>query len=115
MQWWTTDDLCPNIVRRLRKRTRPFVSIVSPDGGLDHISVKQLHDVSDQAAWFLSRNLERDEEKFFYMGPNDIRYLIWTLGAMKAAKCVSTSIDPFGTRAIDRMADHAVIIRIHGC
>ncbi|KAI3320299.1 acetyl-CoA synthetase-like protein [Xylariaceae sp. AK1471] len=76
MQWWITDDLCPNIVRRLRERTRPFVSIVSPDGRLEHISVKDLHDASDRAAWFLFRNLKKDEERFFYMGPNDIRYLV---------------------------------------
>ncbi|KAI8635594.1 acetyl-CoA synthetase-like protein [Xylariaceae sp. FL1651] len=85
---WATDDLCPNIIRRLRTRTRPFVSVVSPDGQLEHLSVEDLHNASNRAAWFLSQSLEEDEEKCFYMGPNDVRYLIWILGAMKAGKCV---------------------------
>ncbi|KAI0518085.1 hypothetical protein F5B22DRAFT_645335 [Xylaria bambusicola] len=86
--YWTTDDLLPNIIRRLRDRTRPFVSVVAPDGRLEHISVQDVHNASNRAAWFLRRSLARDDEKFLYMGPNDIRYLIWILGAMKAGKCV---------------------------
>ncbi|GAW26226.1 putative nrps-like enzyme [Rosellinia necatrix] len=86
---WATDHLLPNIVQRLRKRTRPFVSVVAPDRELEHISVDDLHHASNRAAWFLHRNLERDEERFLYMGPSDIRYLIWTLASMKAGKCVS--------------------------
>ncbi|KAJ2985393.1 hypothetical protein NUW58_g5554 [Xylaria curta] len=85
---WTTDDLLPNILRRLRRRTRPFVSVVTPDGGLEHLSVEDVHNASNRAAWFLHRNLQRDEERCFYMGPNDVRYLIWILGAMKSGKCV---------------------------
>ncbi|KAI1310704.1 hypothetical protein F5Y03DRAFT_345330 [Xylaria venustula] len=85
--YWTTDDLLPNFIQKLRKRTRPFVSVVTPDGGLEHISIQDVHNASNRAAWFLRRNLAGDEEKFLYMGPNDIRYLIWVLGAMKAGKC----------------------------
>ncbi|KAI1346217.1 hypothetical protein F5Y01DRAFT_298319 [Xylaria sp. FL0043] len=85
--YWTTDELFPNYLRRIRTRTRPFVSVVSPDGELQHISVEDVHNASNRAAWFLHRNLGSDEEKFLYMGPNDIRYLIWILGAMKAGKC----------------------------
>ncbi|KAI1122652.1 hypothetical protein F5Y10DRAFT_253719 [Nemania abortiva] len=85
---WTTDDLLPNLIQKLRKRTRPFASVVTPEGELEHISFDDIHNVSNRAAWFLHRTLERDEEKFFYMGPNDIRYLIWVLGAMKSGKCV---------------------------
>ena len=88
--YWTTDDLLPNIIRRLRQRTRPFASVVAPDGVLEHISLQDLHNASNRAAWFLRRNLGRNEEKFLYMGPNDIRYSIWILGAMKSGKCVST-------------------------
>ncbi|TRX95534.1 hypothetical protein FHL15_003492 [Xylaria flabelliformis] len=85
---WATDDLLPNIILGLRTRTRPFVSVVTPDGELEHLSVDDLHNASNRAAWFLHHNLEKDDEKFFYMGPNDIRYLIWILGAMKVGKCV---------------------------
>ncbi|KAI1758278.1 hypothetical protein F4782DRAFT_544611 [Xylaria castorea] len=85
---WVTENLLPNIIQRLRKRTRPFVSVVTPDGGLEHLSLEDLHNASNRAAWFLHRNLEKDNERFFYMGPNDIRYLIWILGAMKSGKCV---------------------------
>ncbi|KAI0186670.1 hypothetical protein EV127DRAFT_167651 [Xylaria flabelliformis] len=85
---WATDDLLPNIILRLRTRTRPFVSVVTPDGELEHLSVDDLHNASNRAAWFLHHNLEKDDENFFYMGPNDIRYLIWILGAMKVGKCV---------------------------
>ncbi|KAI8946458.1 hypothetical protein F4801DRAFT_564632 [Xylaria longipes] len=84
---WETDDLLPNVIQRLRKRTRPFVSVVTPDGGLEHLSIEDLHNASNRAAWFLHRNLEKDDERFFYMGHNDIRYLIWILGAMKSGKC----------------------------
>ncbi|KAI0429337.1 hypothetical protein F5Y09DRAFT_331905 [Xylaria sp. FL1042] len=85
--YWTTDELLPNYLQRIRTRTRPFVSVVAPDGDLQHISVEELLNASNRAAWFLHRNLGRDEEKFLYMGSNDIRYLIWIVGAMKAGKC----------------------------
>ncbi|KAI0908240.1 hypothetical protein F4823DRAFT_599854 [Ustulina deusta] len=85
--YWTTNDLLPNLIQRLRKRTKPFVSVVTPDGGLDHISIEDLHNASNRAAWILHRSLERDEERFLYMGPSDIRYLVWILGAMKSGKC----------------------------
>lgn len=88
MQWWTTDDLCPNILQRQRGRTRPLVSIVSPQGDIEHLSVQDVLDASDRAAWFLTHHMQEDEERFLYMGPNDVRYFIWILGAMKAAKCV---------------------------
>ncbi|KAI0483838.1 hypothetical protein F4859DRAFT_529172 [Xylaria cf. heliscus] len=85
---WATDDLLPNVIQRLRERTRPFVSVVTPDGGLEHLFVEDIHNASNRAAWFLHRNMEKDEDKLFYMGPSDIRYLIWILGAMKVGKCV---------------------------
>lgn len=87
---FTTDDLLPNIIQRFRKRTRPLVSIASPDGGLEHLSFDDVHNASNRAAWFLDQSLERDDEIFFYMGPNDVRYLIWILGAMRLGKCVSS-------------------------
>ncbi|KAI0400282.1 hypothetical protein F4802DRAFT_502869 [Xylaria palmicola] len=85
---WTTDDLLPNVIRKRRASKRPLVSVVSPDGGLEHVSFEDLHNASNRAARFLHHNLGKDEERFFYMGPSDIRYLIWILGAMKLGRCV---------------------------
>ncbi|KAI1118275.1 hypothetical protein F5Y14DRAFT_258240 [Nemania sp. NC0429] len=85
---WATEDLLPNLVQRFRKRARPLVSVVSPDGGLDHLSFEDVHNASNRAAWFLHRSLERDDERFLYMGPSDARYLIWLLAAMRLGKCV---------------------------
>jgi acyl-coenzyme A synthetase/AMP-(fatty) acid ligase len=85
---WTTGDLVPNLIRGLRNRKRPFASVVCPDGGLEHISVEDIHHASNRAAWFLHRNLNIEDKRFYYMGPSDIRYLIWTIAAMKTRKCV---------------------------
>ncbi|KAI1173535.1 hypothetical protein F4777DRAFT_557650 [Nemania sp. FL0916] len=84
---WTTDDLLPNLIQKLRNRARPLITVVTPDGGLEHLSVEEVHNAANRAAWFLHGRLESTDEKFFYMGPNDARYLIWVLGAMKLGKC----------------------------
>lgn len=98
---WATDDLLPNLIQRFRKRARPLASVVSPDGGLEHLSFEDVHNASNRAAWFLHRTLEKDDEIFFYMGPNDVRYLIWILGAMKSGKCVSSSVCSLTQRLTD--------------
>ncbi|KAI1633994.1 hypothetical protein F4809DRAFT_652207 [Biscogniauxia mediterranea] len=82
-----TEALYPNAIRRQLSRTRPFATIVSVDGTCQDLSYAQLENVTNRAAWFLDRYLPQDE-KVFYMGPNDIRYLIWVLAAMKTGKCV---------------------------
>lgn len=84
----TTENLWPNAIRSRVSRVKPFATVVSPDGQLEHISFFDLENASNRAAWFLDQNCA-DNDVFFYMGPSDIRYLIWTLAAMKTGKCVS--------------------------
>lgn len=86
----SSEHLIPNLIRRLSARERPFASIVNVEGRGEHqnLTFLDLDNASNRAAWFIDCNL-KDEEKFLYMGPSDIRYLIWTLAAMKTRKCVS--------------------------
>ncbi|KAI1504530.1 hypothetical protein F5X99DRAFT_371308 [Biscogniauxia marginata] len=82
-----TEALYPNAIRRQLSRTRPFATIVSVDGKCQDLSFAELDNVTNRAAWFLDEHLQQDE-KVLYMGPSDIRYLIWVLAAMKTGKCV---------------------------
>ncbi|KAI5919523.1 hypothetical protein F4810DRAFT_724576 [Camillea tinctor] len=82
-----TEALYPNAIRRQLSRTRPFATIVSVDGTCEDVTYTQLENVTNRAAWFLDKHLPH-EEKVLYMGPSDIRYLIWVLAAMKTGKCV---------------------------
>ncbi|KAI0598280.1 hypothetical protein F4775DRAFT_556107 [Biscogniauxia sp. FL1348] len=82
-----TEALYPNAIRRQLSRTRPFATIVSVDGACQDLSYADLENVTNRAAWFLDKHLPQ-EENILYMGPNDIRYLIWVLAAMKTGKCV---------------------------
>ncbi|KAI1136522.1 hypothetical protein F5Y05DRAFT_420244 [Hypoxylon sp. FL0543] len=82
----TTPNLVPNIIRRQLHRKKPFATIVGIDGVVQDISFFDLENASNRASWFLVENVE--DENVFYMGPNDIRYLIWVLAAMKTGKCV---------------------------
>jgi len=96
----TTEDLIPNRIRRLSAREQPVATIVRVDSDGDgdgagdgagqsrNLTFRDLENLSNKAAWFLDKNIQ--EEKFLYMGPSDIRYLIWVLAAMKTRKCVST-------------------------
>ena len=89
MSWTTERGLLPNIVKERRSQTEPFLVISGPKGVVEEVTFAQLDNASNRAAWFLSKNLDKDEDKFFYMGRMDVRYPIWALGAMKAGKCVS--------------------------
>ncbi|KAI5917478.1 hypothetical protein F4810DRAFT_717670 [Camillea tinctor] len=82
----TTERLCPNVLKQQLSRARLFATVVGVDGHCQHLTFKDIENVSNRAAWFLAQNLQSD--KFFYMGPNDIRYFVWVLGAMKTSKCV---------------------------
>jgi acyl-coenzyme A synthetase/AMP-(fatty) acid ligase len=85
---WTTEDLFPNVIRRMSARAKPYARVVSPDGTLEDITFANLDNASNRAAWFLDRMLDKDEETVYYMGRSDIRYVVWVLAAMKAGKCV---------------------------
>ncbi|KAI1500716.1 hypothetical protein F5X99DRAFT_229647 [Biscogniauxia marginata] len=83
----TTESLLPNVIRRRQHRARPFATVVSIDGGVQHLSFSDLENASNRASWFLDEKIV-DDKVFLYMGPNDIRYFIWVIAAMKTGKCV---------------------------
>ncbi|KUI69090.1 Linear gramicidin synthase subunit D [Cytospora mali] len=88
MSWTTERGLLPNIIKQRRSQTEPFFRFVSPEEGVvEALTFTDIDNASNRAAWFLSKNLAHDEEKFFYMGRMDIRYFVWILAAMKAGKC----------------------------
>ncbi|KAI1384255.1 uncharacterized protein F4822DRAFT_64821 [Hypoxylon trugodes] len=82
----TTENLLPNIIRRQKSRTRPFASIVGVEGVIRNVTFSDLENASNRAAWYLHKNIADDQ--VLYMGPNDIRYLIWVIAAVKTRKCV---------------------------
>ncbi|KAI0425723.1 hypothetical protein F5Y09DRAFT_320969 [Xylaria sp. FL1042] len=83
----TTERLIPNVVNQLSAQKRRYATIVNGDGDYRHLTFHDLDNASSRAAWFIDQNL-KGQDKFLYMGPNDIRYLIWVLAAMKTHKCV---------------------------
>ena len=86
----TTEKLVPNVIRQQQHRVRPYASIVGLDGIVQSISFFTLENASNSAAWFLAEKVKDDE--LYYMGPNDIRYLIWVIAAMKTGKCVRSNL-----------------------
>lgn len=87
----TTERLIPNVVKRLAAQNQHYATIVDADGKQQHLSYQDLDNASSRAAWFINQNLQ-GQDKFFYMGPNDIRYVVWVLAAMKTRKCVSCAV-----------------------
>lgn len=83
----TTDNLLPNVIRRHQYRARRYATIVGIDGAQQDVSFSDLGNSSNRAAWFLAEKVA--DENVFYMEPNDIRYLIWVIAAIKTGKCVS--------------------------
>lgn len=87
----TTDNLLPNAIRRRQRRARPYAVVVGTEkSGRQNVSFSDLENSSNRAAWLLAERVAG--EKVLYMGPNDIRYLIWVIAAAKTGKCVSNSI-----------------------
>ncbi|KAI1488349.1 hypothetical protein F5X96DRAFT_646066 [Biscogniauxia mediterranea] len=82
----TTEYLVPNILRRQQHRSKPYATIISTEGVQRHIKYSDIENASNRASWFLAEKVADD--KVFYMGSNDIRYLIWIIAAMKTGKCV---------------------------
>lgn len=107
--WWTTEKgLLPNFIKRERlNQTEPFFVVANPEGVVLELSYADVDNAANRAAWFLSKNLAQEEEKFFYMGRMDLRYYIWALGAMKAGKCVCSI-----RRSQDQQAANNIIL---GC
>jgi acyl-coenzyme A synthetase/AMP-(fatty) acid ligase len=89
MVFASTENLYPNVIRRKRDCDRPLSASVSSDGTCQRFTFADVERASNRAAWLLSQKLGRDDLRFVYIGPSDIRYLIWVLAAMKIGKCVS--------------------------
>lgn len=89
--WWTTErGLLPNLIRREKiQETTPFIVLANPEGIVYEFTYADIENASNRAAWLLEKATTPDEEKVFYMGRMDLRYLIWAIAAMKAGKCVS--------------------------
>ncbi|RYO98173.1 hypothetical protein DL766_005198 [Monosporascus sp. MC13-8B] len=75
-----------NILRDRQSRQRPVFAIVDSNGERREFSFADVERASNRAAWFLHRE---QFDKFAYMGPNDIRYTLWALAAMKTGKCIT--------------------------
>ena len=83
-----TENLLPNVVKRRQSYGKPYLISANDVGPVRQLTFATLENASNRAAHHLQDRL-RNHDRFIYMGPNDERYLIWVLGAMKAEKCVS--------------------------
>lgn len=92
-----TKRLLPHIVDE-RARTgydRPFALYPRskvPGNGFREVSYAQLANAVNRAAWWLEVAITRFEEKenpVAYLGPNDLRYIIFVLATMKTGRKVS--------------------------
>ncbi|KAI0466999.1 acetyl-CoA synthetase-like protein [Xylaria cf. heliscus] len=81
----TTEYLLPNAIRRQCGKSKPYATIVGIHGVLQAVSYADLENFSNRASWILEKI---PSDKVLYMGPNDIRYVIWLVAAMKTGKCV---------------------------
>jgi acyl-coenzyme A synthetase/AMP-(fatty) acid ligase len=90
MSLQSTEHLWPNAIRSRVAETRPYARVVNVNGQVQDVTFADLENASNRAARFLVQNCPHDT--FVYMGPSDLRYMIWAVGAMKAGKCVSVSV-----------------------
>ncbi|RYO89870.1 hypothetical protein DL766_010401 [Monosporascus sp. MC13-8B] len=81
----STENLWPNAIRSRVSNTRPYATVVNVNGQCQDVTFSDLENASNRAAWFLDQNCPDDT--FIYMGPSDLRYIIWVLAAMKTGKC----------------------------
>lgn len=89
--------LLPHIVDSLAK-TKPHqihaeypVSSLSYDDGYRQITYSDLANAVNGVAWWLHKTLGPGKfEKLAYIGPNDLRYPVLVLGAVKAGYVVSS-------------------------
>ncbi|KAI1376525.1 acetyl-CoA synthetase-like protein [Hypoxylon crocopeplum] len=81
-------ELIPHVVKRRINQKRPLIKIGHPDRDPIEITFAVLDNAVNRAAWFLTKNLAKDEEKFVWMSKSDARYIIWAIAAMKTGKVV---------------------------
>jgi thioester reductase-like protein len=86
------NELLPNIVDHLSREASEAlyaeypVSPLSYDKGYRRITYRDFANAINGAAWWLSETLgpSRDHEVLTYVGPNDLRYTVLVLAAVKA-------------------------------
>jgi acyl-CoA synthetase (AMP-forming)/AMP-acid ligase II len=89
--------LLPHIVdeRARSGYVRPFALYPRskvPGQGFREVSYAQLANAVNRAAWWLEAEIAREEERekpVAYLGPNDLRYIIFVLATMKTGRKVS--------------------------
>lgn len=84
-------DLLPHMIdaRAASGYTRPWALIAKSRNALDgfrSISHAQLANAINRSAWWLDSNIS--DTTFTYLGPNDVRYAILVIAAMKTKKRV---------------------------
>lgn len=82
----STENLWPNAIRSRAAQSRPYAKVVNVNGEVQDVTFADLENASNRAAWFLDQNCP--DTMFVYMGPSDLRYLVWSIAAMKTGKCV---------------------------
>jgi acyl-CoA synthetase (AMP-forming)/AMP-acid ligase II len=88
--------LLPHIIDERAKTGygRPFALFPRskvPGAGFRAVSYAQLANAVNRAAWWLEATTTQDEEKerpVAYLGPNDLRYIIFVLATMKTGRKV---------------------------
>jgi hypothetical protein len=95
--------LVPTIIdeRASTHPTQPFASIPvtsSPQDGFRDINYAQLANAINRLAWWIEETLGKgvDQETLTYIGPNDLRYAILTVAAIKTGYKVSFTVWPPG-------------------
>jgi acyl-coenzyme A synthetase/AMP-(fatty) acid ligase len=86
------DQLLPNIVDHLSRETPEAlyaeypISPLSYDSGYRRITYRDLANTVNGAAWWISQTLDpsKQNEVLTYIGPNDLRYIVLVLAAIKA-------------------------------
>jgi acyl-CoA synthetase (AMP-forming)/AMP-acid ligase II len=77
--------------------------------GFRAVSYAQLANAVNRAAWWLEAKITRDEEKekpVAYLGPNDLRYIIFLLATMKTGRKVNYELcTRLGSENTERNAD----------
>ncbi|KAI8954888.1 hypothetical protein F4801DRAFT_574895 [Xylaria longipes] len=81
----TTEYLIPNVIRQQHNRARPYANIVDLEGSHLIATFADLENWSNRVAWFLETI---PSQQVLYMGPNDIRYAILLIAAIKTGKCI---------------------------
>jgi acyl-coenzyme A synthetase/AMP-(fatty) acid ligase len=79
------EKLLLDVVQRLASE-RPWATVVSISGAVRALTYDDLENASNRLAWILSE--KSTEKDIMYIGPNDVRFVIWVMAAARTGKCV---------------------------